>query len=557
MNSQDNNLPEFTIDDYLRDMSEYVMLQAYKTGTMPTIHFREVDDINPTTVPEVNNNTITIKIPQGKNPREAYSEIINHCYEGVQLLIGNNNVTTVKIDPQPYSDKDIKTECDRSNFETDKENYHKPIKGPDGNNFKLTVYGYSPEKNTQTVPVNGTPDADKNEQEKVPNIDLLTGAFLQYMYSGFQDFPEYVDGIDDDNIDEMYLHTLLNIIRIKNTLFAQQPQDTNFTPPINKKNIINLYKAYLEGGENPAQTLINISKLFMIAQTININQPTLDDPTRLAASTLTDYHQCTKNDYQKILHDINPDAIDTEEQLKKAYYDSWELLEFINIRELTNENMGGINPIALGGASYQYKFGQSPYNITSGLNPALISSNTPFGAPQSPFAQTNDTNQSHAADNNVSNQSNAAQTSIANSNYGYDYNNPNTVNTPNASNTYTNTNNFGSITPPTTNQQHFVNSILTYKNPQNTNITSDSPQINANEVPNPMTTDDTTSVIAKHETDNATQTTEDVRNDSQLLSKILNDLNGPYNASQQYINSSRAKNSVVTSTVFTDNKVNL
>lgn len=321
MNSQDNNLPEFTYEDYLRDMSEYFMLQTYKTGNMPTIVFRQDDDINPTTVPEVNGNTITIKIPREADSNLAYNKIINHCYEGVQLQIGNNNVTTVKIDPQPYTAEDIKEECHRCNFETDKENYHKAIKGPDGNNFKLTVYGYSPEKNTQTVPVNGTPDSNTKEQDKVSNIDLLTGAFLQYMYSGFQNFPEYIYNIDVDekNDNEIYLYTLLHLIRYRGNEYPTQDDSITFTD-INIRNVVNLYKAYLEEGVNTVDSIINISKLLLINKNIEDGTTTCENWAITTAKTLANYNDpIYKKIYKDNLHASNLDEFDTENQLDIEY----------------------------------------------------------------------------------------------------------------------------------------------------------------------------------------------------------------------------------------------
>ena len=382
MNNQDNNLPEFTYEDYLRDMSEYFMLQTYKTGNMPTIQFSIDDDINPTTVPEVNNDTITIKIPREADQNLAYNKIINHCYEGVQLQIGNNNVTTVKIDRQPYSNEEINTECQRCNFETDKENYHKAIKGPDGNNFKLTVFGYSPEKNTQTVPVNGTSDPNTKEQDKVSNIDLLTGAFLQYMYSGFQDFPEYSDtiNVDTKNEDELYLDTLLHSI-----LYSQGQlsiQNGPLTLPIIKhRNLINLYKAYLEDGVGSTEALLNISKLLLISQTIGDESIQNGSEASIIAKSLVDEPHLTKNQYKEHLQNINLDEFETTTVLNDVYdiivdiYNSSRNKPVINPFSVNPNHVGTDLNKYVNKKQPQTVINSVPVNISTGYIDNLVHSN--------------------------------------------------------------------------------------------------------------------------------------------------------------------------------------
>ena len=139
----------------------------------------------------------------------------------------------------------------------------------------------------------------------------------------------------------------------------------------------------MEDGVDPTTSLLNISKLYMIALTDPENQNLSSNHTDQYANYLISVNTpVSKINFQVNLRNIDPDKTDTRTQLDITYETCEKVRDYIESRELTNGNKGGINFTAFRNAPTNYPRDTQSFHKVSQINPVYFYPNSKIVVPQ-------------------------------------------------------------------------------------------------------------------------------------------------------------------------------
>ena len=256
---------KFDIKEYLENISEQCMLQAYKTQSFPTIKF-EVGGItqNANPISKTQNNEMTFALPEGYDENEAKQIIMDHCRNGVTLKDRSNNVTeyTVKLEPTNFDTIDEAAQKARELNVEDEENYRRAILFDETPMF-LKVVGYNSKQNQVQKPDpsdfsddldDSTQDSDYDDPVELQNNKYIAG-ILYGMHNGLEQ-NTLINGVPQFQIEKPATEDNLDLETIAlyglslrlNTAFGYYPP---FSLAVRKNKYQRIYnKLILQDYEN-------------------------------------------------------------------------------------------------------------------------------------------------------------------------------------------------------------------------------------------------------------------------------------------------------------------